>query len=133
MFESSRIYKYRPCGFIDRKYSLQLILIKQDVGKRFEGALDQFNHRFNETTIGAETSLGEILAQLTSWFQVINFKDRFCLKSTNNLWIQDNLALVLALVFCLLLSFICLCILVCIVCSKLCPCLSCCRWIGQTR
>ena len=37
------------------------------------------------------------------------------------------MGLVLALVSCVLFSFLCFCLLVCIICSKLCPCLSCCR------
>ena len=46
------------------------ICLKQEAGKRLDDAFDQFNVRFNETTTGAETSLGEILGQLTDWFQV---------------------------------------------------------------
>ena len=41
------------------------------------------------------------------------------------------MGLVLALVSCLLFSFLCFCLLVCIICSKLCPCLSCCRSTSQ--
>ena len=44
--------------------------MKQDAGKRLDDAFDQFNVRFNETATDAETSLGEILSQLTDWFQV---------------------------------------------------------------
>ena len=52
-----------------------LLNCDQDAEKRFEDAVDQFNVRFNETTVGAETSLGEILSQLTNWFQVLKKKD----------------------------------------------------------
>ena len=52
-----------------------LLSCDQDAEKRFEDAVDQFNVRFNETTVGAETSLGEILGQLTNWFQVLKKKD----------------------------------------------------------
>ena len=41
------------------------------------------------------------------------------------------MGLVLAIVSCLLFSFLCFCLLVCIICSKLCPCLSCCRSTSQ--
>ena len=41
------------------------------------------------------------------------------------------MGLVLALVSCILFSFLCFCLLVCIICSKLCPCLSCCRSTSQ--
>ena len=47
----------------------------QDAEKRFEDAVNQFNLQFNETTVGAETSLGKILDQLTNWFQVLKKKD----------------------------------------------------------
>ena len=52
-----------------------LLNCDQDAEKRFEDAVDQFNVQFNETTVGAETSLGEILSQLTNWFQVLKKKD----------------------------------------------------------
>ena len=70
------LWIYRPYESINRRYTLEVcnVCLKQDVGKKFEDAFEQFNHRFNETTVGAETSLSEILAQLTTWLQVINLK-----------------------------------------------------------
>ena len=62
--------------FISLRNNNNLLLnCDQDAEKRFEDAVDQFNLRFNETTVGAETSLGEILDQLTNWFQVLKKKD----------------------------------------------------------